>query len=98
MSRTIREATSPAPPKERMVGIGQGLLRQLPGLVPTKMHVVEEDAHQLRYRHTRMRVVELDGYQVRQGTPIGVVSPETAHHIRERTSHEEVFLYKAESL
>ena len=41
------------------------LLRQVPSLIPTEMHVVEQDAHQLGHRHARVRVVELDGDLVR---------------------------------
>jgi hypothetical protein len=38
------------------------------------VHLVEQDAHQLRDGHARMRVVELDGDVVRKRAPIGVAA------------------------
>src|SRR6202022_4577230 len=36
--------------QQRVVGVGQSPLRQIPGLVPSETRVIEQDPHQLRYR------------------------------------------------
>ena len=46
--------------QQRVVGVGEGRLRDRPGLVPGDAVLVDQEAHQLGDRDGRMRVVELD--------------------------------------
>ena len=81
-----------------MVCVGQGPLRDVPGLVPSEMCLVEEDAHQLRHRHRRVGIVELDGRLLRERAPVGVARPEAPQEIGKRAGHEEIFLHEAQAL
>ena len=47
--------------QQRVVGVGEGGLRDRPGLVPFEAVEVDQNAHQLGDRDRRMGVVELDG-------------------------------------
>ena len=52
--------------QQRVVGVGQRPPRQVPGLVPAELRLVEQDPHQLGDGQRGMRVVELDGDLVGQ--------------------------------
>ena len=52
--------------QQRVVGVGQSLLRDVPGLVPTEVRFVEQNPHQLGDRQGRMSIVELDGHFLRE--------------------------------
>ena len=67
--------------EQGVIGVGQRPLRQIPGLLPAKMRLVEQDPHQLRHRHRRMRVVELDRDLVGERVPIGIAAAETQDEI-----------------
>ena len=64
-----------------MIGIGERPLREVPGLIPAEMCVVEEDPHQLGDRDGRMRVIELDGDLLRKRAPVGIAAPEPPDQI-----------------
>ena len=72
--------------KQRVVGIRQRPPREVPRLVPGKVCLVEQDAHQLRHGHGGMRVVQLDGDAVGQIAPVGVAPPE-ASRTRSASEH-----------
>ena len=84
--------------QQRMVGIRQCPLRQIPGLVPTEMRVVQQNPHQLGNGHRRVRVVHLDGDFLGKGVPVGVAAPESPHEIAQRAGDEEIFLQEAQPL
>ena len=84
--------------KQRVVGVGQGASRQIPGLIPPQLRVVEQDAHQFGDREGGMRIVELDRRLVRQGAPVSIVAPETPHEIGERAGNKEILLHEAQAL
>ena len=81
-----------------VIGVRQGLLREVPGLVPTEVCFVEQNPHQLRDRHRRVRIVELDGDFIGKRAPVGVGLPEAAHEIGQRAGNEKIFLHKAQAL
>ncbi len=64
-----------------MVCIRECSLRQIPGLIPAVLGVIEENAHELRNGHRRVCVVQLDGDFFRESVPIGIAAPETPHEI-----------------
>ena len=82
--------------KQGVVGVGEGPLREVPGLVPAEARLVEQDAHQFRDGESRMRVVELNGGFLRQRPPVLVRLAEPANEIGERTGDEEIFLDQTE--
>ncbi len=52
--------------QQRVVGVGEDRLRDLPGLVPIEPVEIDQDAHQLGDGDRGMRVVELDRHVVAQ--------------------------------
>ena len=84
--------------QQRVVGVRQRPLREVPGLVPAEMRFVEQDAHQLRHRHRRMRIVELDRDLLGKRAPIGVAAPEAPHEIGQRAGDQKILLHEAQSL
>ena len=84
--------------QQGVIGIGQGPLGDIPGLVPAETLLVEQDPHQLRHRHRGMGVVELDGGLVGQRCQIAVEAAEAPHEIGQRAGDQEIFLDEAQSL
>jgi hypothetical protein len=84
--------------QQRVIGVGQGPLRDIPGLVPTEALVVEQDPHQLRHGHGRMGIVELDGGLVGKRGKIAVEAAEAPHEIAEGAGDQEIFLDEAQPL
>ncbi len=84
--------------QERVVRVGERLLGEVPGLVPSQVRIVEEDAHQLGDGQGRVRVVELDGDLVGQRAPVGVALPEAPHEIGQRAGDQEILLHEAQRL
>ena len=56
--------------QQRMVRIGERPLRQVPGLIPSQMRLVEQDTHKFGNGHGWMGVIQLDGDFFRKGIPI----------------------------
>ena len=84
--------------QERMIGVRERSLREVPGLIPSEVRVVEQDSHQLGDGDGRMGVVELDGDLLRKRAPVGIAAPESPDQIGERRSDEEVLLHEPQSL
>ena len=84
--------------QQRVVRVGQRPLREVPGLVPAELRLVEQDAHQLGDGHGGVGVVELDGDLLGQRAPVGVAAPEAPHEIGQRAGDEEVLLHEAQPL
>jgi len=59
------------------------------------MRVVEQNPHQLRYRHRRVGIVQLDGDLFWKHAPIGVAAPETPYEIGQRAGDQKIFLHEA---
>ena len=79
-----------------MVGIGEDLAGHLERLIPAKLMLVNQQAHQLRNRQHRVRIVEVNRDFVRQ---IGVGFMQlvvTAEDILYRRRHEEILLAQAQ--
>ena len=81
--------------QQRVIRVRQRPLREAPGLIPSEMRVIQQDAHQLGDRQRRMRIVELDGDFFRKRAPIGVALPEAAHEIGQRAGDEKILLHEA---
>src|SRR5215475_6001539 len=84
--------------QQRVISIGQGPLSKIPSLIPTEMHLIEQNPHQLRHRHCRVRVIELNSNLVRKCAPVRVGLAEAADKVRQRTGDEKILLHKAQSL
>ena len=84
--------------QQGVIGVGQRSLRQIPGLVPAEMRLIEQDPHQLRYRHRRMRVVELNRDLVGERAPIGIAAAEAPDEIGQRAGDQEILLHEAQAL
>src|SRR6266849_465744 len=84
--------------QQRVIGISKGLFRQIPGLVPSQVRIIQQDTHQFRDRHRRMRVVELDRDLLRKLLPIRVVALKAAHQVGQGTRDQEIFLQKSQLL
>ena len=80
--------------QERVVRVRQGLLGQVPGLIPAEVRVVQQDPHQLGDGEGRVRIVELDGDPFWKRAPVGVAPAESSDQIRQRASDEKVFLHE----
>src|SRR6201988_5053900 len=59
--------------KQRVVGIGKRAYGEIPRLIPAEVRLVEQNAHQFRYRKRGVSVVQLDRRVVRQSGPAGFV-------------------------
>ena len=81
-----------------MIGVGQSLLRNVPGFVPAETRVIEQDPHQLRDRQGRVRVVELDRDFVGKRRPVAIAAAEAPDQIGQRTGDQKIFLHKAQRL
>ena len=84
--------------QQRVIRVGQCPPRQIPGLVPAKLRLVEQNSHQFGDRHRRMRVVELDRRLLGEQAPVGVGPAKTAHEIGQRAGDQEVLLNEAQTL
>ena len=84
--------------QQGVIGVGQSPLRQVPGLVPAEMRVVQQNPHQLRNGHGRVRVVQLDRDFLGKDVPVGVAAPEAPHEIGQRAGDQEILLHKAQPL
>src|SRR5262245_33497924 len=69
--------------QQRVIGIGEGPLSKIPGLIPTEMRLIEQNPHQLRHRHCRVRVIELNSNLVRECAPVRVSLAEAADKVRQ---------------
>src|SRR5215469_8348828 len=64
--------------QQRVISIGQGPLSKVPSLIPTEVHLIEQNPHQLRHRHCRVRVIELNSNLVGECAPVCVGLAEAA--------------------
>ena len=84
--------------QQRVVRVRERALREIPGLVPSELRLVEEDPHQLRDRERRVRVVQLHRDFVGQRGPVVAGGAEAANRVGDRAGHQEVLLQEAQPL
>ena len=84
--------------QQRVVGVGQRPAREIPGLLPLQVRLIEQDAHQLGHRQGGMGVVELDRDLVGKRAPVGVVAAESPHEVGQRAGNQEILLREAQPL
>ncbi len=81
-----------------VVGVGDALLDDVPGLVPAKAMLVHENAHELGDDHGRVRVVDLDDVVVAEGADVAPHLDVLAHDILRGGGDEEILLLEAQGL
>lgn len=84
--------------QQRVVRIGEGPLRDRPGLLPVHAVLVHQQPHELRHRHRRMRVVELDRELLVEVRLAGGLLQVDADHVLQRAGHQEILLDEAQAL
>ncbi len=57
--------------QQRVIGVGEGVLRDVPGGVPVELVFINEQSHQLRHGQRRVRVVQLHGPFLVKRSPAG---------------------------
>ena len=67
--------------KQRVVGVSEGARGEIPGFVPFKAMLVDQDTHQLGNRDGRVRVVQLDCDFVRQRVEAVVILGEAIQDV-----------------
>jgi hypothetical protein len=78
-----------------VVRVGERPPRDVRGVVPSEMRLVEQDAHQLRHGERGMGVVELNGGLFRQRVPVAVPLAEPANNVGDRAGDQEILLRQA---
>ena len=78
-----------------MIGIGNGLLRNLPCLVPTEPLFIDENAHELCDTERRMGIVDVDGDIIREFLEIAASLDIMAYDALHAGGHHEIFLDQA---
>jgi len=70
--------------QQRVVGVGEGLPRYLPGLVPAQAVLVEQQAHQLGDRDRGMGIAELHRELLLPARDRDALDPQDALHVLQR--------------
>ncbi len=81
-----------------VVGIGEGAVGNGPGLLPTQLFLIQQDAHQFGDGDGGMGVIELDGHFIRQLVEIRVIFSEAVEDVAQRGADEEILLLEAQLL
>ena len=81
-----------------VVGVGDAVLDKLPCLIPAKLVLVHEDAHELGDYHRRVRVVYLDDMVLGEAADIAPCADVLAHDILRGGGNEEVLLLETQEL
>ena len=82
----------------RVVGVGQGLAGDVPGLIPAVVILIHQQAHQLGHAQRGVGVVDVDGHlvcQVVQGLVVPQMLFQDALH---RGGHQQILLAQAQDL
>ena len=82
--------------QQRMAGVGKRLARDIPGLLPTQLMIVDQQPHQFGNRHDGMRIIQLNDNLVRELFPIVVEQSEATNDILQRAGHEEILLLQTQ--
>ena len=81
-----------------MVGVGKGLLGDLPALFPAVAAVVHQNAHQLRDGQGGVGVIELNGIELGKAIHGAVALHMGAGDLRQGGAHQEILLAQAQLL
>ena len=85
--------------QQRVVGVGHRVARDVPGLAPVEVVLVDEQAHQLGDRHRRVRVIELEAILFRKrGEVVAVSIPPVAQGVLQGRRGQEVLLSQTQFL
>src|SRR5262245_734606 len=84
--------------QQRVVGVCQCSLSEVPSLIPSEMRLVEQDSHQLGDGNGRMGIVELNGYLFGKLVPAGIRASISPDQIGQRARDEKVLLQESQPL
>ena len=84
--------------QQRVIGVGDRLLRDCPGVFPLQIVFIHQHAHQFGNRQRGMGVIHLDGDLIREGRKIIVCRKKVAGDVAHRAGDQEVFLHQAQFL
>ena len=79
-----------------MIGVGRGLLRDLPGGVPADRMLIHQRAHQLHHRQRRMGVVQLNRVVATEVVDAMAGGGVPAEDVSHGAGDEEIFLDEAQ--
>ncbi len=83
-----------------VVGVGNGVGGNLPGLVPTQSQIIHQHAHQLRHAQGRVRIVDVDSHPFGHLRPsvVAVALAITPDNRANASRGKEIFLVQTQSL
>ena len=84
--------------QQRVVGVGNHLLRGGPGLFPMQAMDIDQQAHQFRHGDGRMGVVDLHRHLVGEIGDTAIFLNVAAQDVLQRGRGEEIFLPQAQFL
>src|SRR5262249_9521067 len=70
--------------QQRVIGVSECLLCQVPGLVPPQMSIIKQYSHQFGDCQRWMRVIKLDCCLLGQLVPVRIGTPKAADQVGER--------------
>ena len=81
---------------DRMVGVIEHPARDIVGFIPSQFFLIQQDAHQVRDRESRMDIIDLNDDFFRQGAHITVELLVFTHNALHRRGSKEVILPQAQ--
>ena len=78
--------------QQRVIGVGDGVGGDLPGLGPRQAVFIHQQPHQLRDDDRRVGVIELDGAFVGQVVQLAVLADVSVQQVLQRGRREEILL------
>ena len=84
--------------QKRVIGVGEGALRDVPGLFPRHLVLVDQKTHELRDGDGRMGVVQLHRELLWKLIERQTLTTHDAQHVLQRARDEEVLLLEPELL
>ena len=79
-----------------MVGVGNGVGGNLPGIIPTEAFVVHKDAHQFRHSQGRVGIVDMNGRLFGEVQNTAVVFLDIADDALESGRNKEILLFESQ--
>ena len=84
--------------QQRVVGVGEGPARDLPGRLPFHAVLVDQQAHELGHGDGRVGVVQLHREFFVEALDRYALRAQDAQHVLQRTGHEKVLLLEPQFL
>lgn len=81
-----------------MVGVGEGVVHNIPGLLVRELLVINEDPEQLDGTDSRVSIVELNLVELSEMSPVLVIFFESADDVMQRSRAEEILLLESQLL